>query len=291
MDEQNKILIEQLETFLKDEFSRNVLTGSIRVLEDEQNPIRAHLFALGIRVLFEHHLELLAPDDEVVKCSWFKPITQKGNPSRRQRALYTTQGGLSDNFLTENLDLEPKGLHASLTKTMDELGKRVHIRPSTTILSESQITGFATDILKELLNFFTTIADCHTALVEALEIYLFDEIDDAVVNGFFENVDRISTHHAIEGQQVDDITVVLIDSERIHLNITGSAYVELQWGSSSDFRNGDGAQMNEYFPYSCKAYAPVDDPTKLEIEEDPQLDTSSWENAKEIDFADIDTSY
>src|SRR5262245_39765803 len=90
---------ETLRSKLIDEFSQTVLTGALRTVADEGNPIRLNLFAAAVRELFGHTLHTLAPNERVVKCSWFKPEAE--GPTRRQRAKYATQGGLADEYVEE----------------------------------------------------------------------------------------------------------------------------------------------------------------------------------------------
>jgi Predicted pPIWI-associating nuclease len=65
-------LVERLHPLLPDAFSQTVLKGSIRALQDDSNPIRANLFALGMREMVRHVLEVKAPEEEVRQCRWFK---------------------------------------------------------------------------------------------------------------------------------------------------------------------------------------------------------------------------
>jgi hypothetical protein len=54
-----------------------------------------------MRELFGHTLHALAPDANVTKCEWFKRVPKTNGPTRRQRAKYATQGGLSDDYIDE----------------------------------------------------------------------------------------------------------------------------------------------------------------------------------------------
>jgi hypothetical protein len=63
--------------------------------------IRLNQFAAAMRELFGHTLHALAPDANVTKCEWFKRVPKTNGPTRRQRAKYATQGGLSDDYIDE----------------------------------------------------------------------------------------------------------------------------------------------------------------------------------------------
>ena len=102
--------IEALSEQLVDDFSKQVLIGALRVARDPENPIRLNLFSAAIRELFGHTLHVLAPSERVTGCSWYQPHPHTHGPTRRQRAKYATQGGLSDAFVAE-LGIDVEDLH------------------------------------------------------------------------------------------------------------------------------------------------------------------------------------
>jgi hypothetical protein len=52
-------------------------------------------------------------------------------PTRRQRAMYLSRGGLSDVFIRDTLGLDPTELHGDLKKAFDELSENTHNRRLT----------------------------------------------------------------------------------------------------------------------------------------------------------------
>jgi hypothetical protein len=71
-----------------DEFSRDVLDGARHALADTENPLRYNFFSTAIRILLEHIMDTLAPNDEVPRSKWFKPETASGRPTRGQRIVF-----------------------------------------------------------------------------------------------------------------------------------------------------------------------------------------------------------
>src|SRR5208283_5092883 len=123
------VLVERLAPMLPDDFSQKLLSGSLRVVWDDNNPIRVNLFALGIREMVRHVLAMKAPDDEVRDCGWFVAAMEKKKQNatpealkqidvvtRRDRMVYATQGGLADDLL-QGLDIDTEGMHDALVAT------------------------------------------------------------------------------------------------------------------------------------------------------------------------------
>ena len=70
----------------------------------------------------------------------------------------------------------------------------------------------------------------------------------------------------------------------------GTVSVTLQFGSNSDLRRGDGAELDDSFPFECLFDVPLDDPRDLSRAEVVSgVDTSSWygddwrDDGREID--------
>lgn len=70
-----------------------------------------------------------------------------------------------------------------------------------------------------------------------------------------------------------------MDHAEIQFIAYGSVGVQLQWGSNSDVRRGDGAVIQNSYPLTCKFISQVDSPEELEVVENSLcVDTSSWWN-------------
>src|SRR5438045_1362026 len=86
-----------------DEFSRSVIEGARRVLADGDNPLRLNFFSTAMRILLEHIMDTLSPNNEVIRSSWFQREREGGKPTRWQRIIFSIQGGLSETFVTQEL--------------------------------------------------------------------------------------------------------------------------------------------------------------------------------------------
>ncbi|TIP22597.1 MAG: hypothetical protein E5X92_08280 [Mesorhizobium sp.] len=71
-----------------------------------KNPIRGNLCAAALRELVSHILHAMAPDEKVLKCVWYSKQPDTNGPTRRQRATFIMQGGLSVEFVTNKLHLD-----------------------------------------------------------------------------------------------------------------------------------------------------------------------------------------
>jgi hypothetical protein len=273
----NERIVQELRTHLPDDFHRQLLDGSLQVLGQIDNPVRAHLFAAGLRELFGLSLETLAPDSMVRKCGWFKQMKDTAGPTRRQRALYATRGGLDDEFLRDELHLDPEDLHRGLGNAFAELHKRTHVRPETLMINSTEIEAFAKRAINALNEVFGSIRAFRKQLVDAIEEHLQREAMAALIRETILSLDELAGHHSIEAVYTDWMRVVDIDAETIRYEAGGTVDVELQWGSSSDFRNGDGAILSESFPFKCDTAAPASQPYNFYGElTNVTVDTGKW---------------
>jgi len=273
----NETLVNDLRGRLPDDFHRQLLDGSLHVLGQFDNPVRAHLFAAGLRELFGLSLETLGPDEMVSKCSWFEQMKDTAGPTRRQRALYATRGGLHNEFLRNELQIDPEELHEGLGKAFAELNKRTHVRPETLMVDPVEIETFAERAIGALDDVFESISALRKQLVEAIEQHLQREAMEALIHETIGSLDELAGHHSIEVVYTDRMHVLDIDAEIIRYEASGTIDVELRWGSGSDFRNDDGATLNENLPFRCETAAPVDQPYSFYSELTAVIvDTSKW---------------
>jgi hypothetical protein len=91
-----------LKTRAIDDFSRPCLEGARRALAAAANALRLNFFAMATRIMFEHMMDTLAPEEAVVRSEWYKPERENGKPTRGQRIIFAIQGELSEVFVTHS---------------------------------------------------------------------------------------------------------------------------------------------------------------------------------------------
>ena len=138
---------------LKTKFEKNLFRASLDALKNTGDPIRYNSFAFSLRELTRHVFARLAPDDRILKCSWYKNETQNKNAvTRKQRVLYAIKGGLSDDFINNELEIDLSPIAKELTSKIDELSKFTHIEEKTFAISSADGDKFAIEVLKSLDN-------------------------------------------------------------------------------------------------------------------------------------------
>ena len=97
-------------------------------------------------------------------------------------------------------------------------------------------------------------------------------------------VDELASHYSLEEVYVDRVVVHTIGVDTITYRATGSVAVVLQWGSNSDVRRGDGAELGQSFPFYCDLVLPLDEPWNLDLAETTYgVDTREWRDAMRPD--------
>jgi hypothetical protein len=250
---------ERLGPQLPDDFSRAVLSGSLRALSDDNNRIRVSLFALGIRELVRHVLEQMAPDDEVKRCKWFthahdnadKPSTRSGERvkvTRRDRMIYAIQGGIPDT-LFKKTGFDNKRAQDRLLSTIDGLNKHVHMQPEYLMTPAASIVGLVEEVFEVVFDFLEAVEEFRVQVREAVS----SSVNEEVFKAFFltvDNLDVLSTHTRVEAVQADDVLAVKLGASEVLFEVSGTVYVELIYGSGSDERSGNGARINDQYPFT-----------------------------------------
>jgi hypothetical protein len=215
--------LKDLQGRLMDEFSRTALYGSLKALEDLDNPLRAHFYATGIREILGHALHELAPDQDVKSCDWYSPISKDGRPTRAQRIQYLMRGGLRDGYIRNVLKLDPEIIQQAISDAFDQLNKYTHVRPGTLIRDEKKIDAFVEGSLSALDQFFTAVSAARKIIGDSL-IHL---IGDAVVKSVrmkarLEEIDELQGRNfQITECHITESVVEKIDASKVHYRIHG----------------------------------------------------------------------
>jgi hypothetical protein len=267
----NDAIVQSVRRRLPDDAHVRMFDGAVSALAGD-NKLRAQHFAVTVRELFGHVLSSRVSDDEVRKCSWYKQDEGANGPTRRQRALYLSRGGLSDDFIRNTLDLDPNEFHQDLGKAFKELSKYTHARPDTIPTEAAEIEEFADRAIRSFAEVFDVIDDVRREIEGRIELSLQDEAASVFIQETIENLNIIASHYTTEGVLFDEAGVLEIGSEFIRYRATGTVDVELQYGGKSD-----PVQIDQTFPFTCTMAAKVSDPFNfLGDMTTMEVDTSSW---------------
>jgi hypothetical protein len=269
-----------LKARMPDDFSQSCLEGARRAVADRDNPLRLNFFSTAMRTLFEHLMDTLAPNDSVMRCSWFKPEQVNGKPTRGQRIVYAIQGGFPEAFVATELLVDPGPLRKRLVASVDECGKRIHSRDYNAITDHDEQDALADTILSAFVSLLDALRDCRAAVLEPIAEALDEVALDTLLSETLGEVDELATHYYLQEVYVDHTEVHAIGPETITYQSTGSVDVILQYGSNSDVRNDMGAELEQSFPFTCHIEVPLSEPWNLELAETRYgVDVSEWRDA------------
>ena len=174
-----------------------------------------------------------------------------------------------------------------MANRVSELGKHIHAREHTVIRDHADQDALAAEIISCAQTYFDTATSARAAILAPIEEALDDAAVDALLAETILEIDELATHHSIEEVYVDRIVVHRLDASEIVYRARGTISVGLQWGSNSDVRRGDGAELDESFPFECDITLPIDEPWDLGYAStEYRVDTSEWTNAMAPDPGD-----
>lgn len=143
-----------------------------------------------------------------------------------------------------------------LLENNDTLSKYTHISPAV-FTHEAQGNSVAINLFNSLWKFFKTIVETREKLCNYFEQKIYDVIHDELALGYFEILENLATHTSVDGGEIETVDLISIDDKYLKFRVDGVAYVNLQYGSNSDLRRGDGYEYQESFPFSSIAYAKI----------------------------------
>jgi hypothetical protein len=259
------------------EFTRDVMRGTAMVLENGENPLRLNLFAVSIRIFLDHLMDALAPREQVEACRWFEFVAEQDKPTRKQRLAYGLHGGFTSAEVKELTGIDVDELLKEVVDAYGELNKHVHGREDTIVRDIREQDAIADDVLGALAGLMEAQRDCRSEIVDAIADSLQSETVQKFTTETVEKLDILATHHTVDWVGVDEQRVLNIDATHVEYEITGSLGVTLLYGSGSDRRSGEGAEMSDEFPISLRFRVPVEEPHNLALAEiTGEVDTSAW---------------
>ncbi|SLN56127.1 hypothetical protein [Oceanibacterium hippocampi] len=263
---------------LVDGFERELFQAALANLDAANNPLRFNNFSYAMRELVRHVLARLAPDEEVLNCSWYKNETENQNGiSRKQRVFYAVHGGLTRSYVQDELGLDLEDIHRTLRDTVNELSKYTHIQPAIFNVDDDKVLELVDETMSAVVYLFDIMDESRHLLLNALRYHIERSIFEAAVGETILSIDELASHHSIEIVFTDEVEVAEICSRFVTFLASGELVCELQWGSGGDQRRGDGAVSSESFPFTCVLKGPVQNPSAIQVDEHAlDVDTSSW---------------
>ena len=249
--------IEYIKKILTSQFELELFDAALYCLNDTTNRLRYNNFAYSIRELSRHFLNNLSPESNVKECSWFKVETENGKPTRSQRIIYAIQGGIGNEILEEwGFDIHE--LHEtikSVKNTIDALSKYTHINADVFNLNDFEIEQNSKTVLKEFSLFVKTIENYKERIKSFLDDHIEEHMLSSLLSTYFENVDCLAPHYTLNDSELLNYHISEITAQEIVVSVFGSLNVTLEYGSRQERLDGDGLDLEEWFPFETKIMA------------------------------------
>ncbi|MFC1510220.1 hypothetical protein ACFL49_00985 [Candidatus Omnitrophota bacterium] len=265
---------------LTDPFESELFKSVLANLDSQGNRLRFNNFCYSIRELLRLILHRHSPDEGRIKrCIWYEhkngDVSQK--ISRKDRARFAVQGGLSNDYLKERFNIDMKIVYRELIQSINELCKYTHIERETFNLDAKMIIEKEDEILKPFYDFLHSLEECTLLIVSSLHRGIHEAVIHECLRESIVALDELSSHSSVEEIWINDSQILSIDEENVKILVCGQLECGLQWGSNGDVRRGDGAVGSVSFPFTCELWACVADLDDLMVDEDSlHVDVSSW---------------
>lgn len=248
-------LEENLNPFFHDDFEKELFSAALKNLKS-RNPLAFNNFAYALRELIRHFLHRLAPDEEIIKCSWYKPISDQ-MLTRADRLKYIIHGGLGK-FILEKIYVYDRIQEAleTLTKKINLLSKFTHVNPDTFNLKHKDKILLSIECLSAVKEVVELINETRQSVFEMI----MEEIDDAlnmrVAMDYVDNIDELSSHTTVDEIFSEVHNGISITSDNIKIQVQGTIGCNLQYGSRSD----DGCEIYMSFPFNVPVTIKIKQP-------------------------------
>lgn len=267
-----KAIITELENYLDNAFEKKLFLASVNYLSNNTDPLRANSFCYSIREVFRHVFDRVAPNKNILKCSWFKVETSSGLPSRRQKYIYAVQGGLTPEFVEKELGVDVLDSWKPIRDSIDTLSKYTHVGHKTFDINDADVDKIASEALDSLRTIFYITSDTRNELHRSLEGHLGSELMNTFFMNSMEDIDILSQGSYVEQCNIDNYSISDIDDYQLVFEGDGTVDVSLNYG-----KRDDACEINTNFPFSFEGSSHVSKPFDVTIDaNDVAIDTRSW---------------
>lgn len=257
---------------LESDFERNLYIASLRNYASHGNPLRFHNFAFSIRELITHIINKKAPDEKVMKASWYVKDNDYKDVSRRQQLKYCAQIGISDEYLGQEIIEDIQESLREMAKNYLFLNKFTHISEKSLTPSPKVFFDNARSVIETATEIIETLENCRNELIYNLENKIRDAVQDTATSTEPEELSIIANHAYVNYAELEENNITSIDDEYIYIHASGLVNVTQEYGS-----HNDGVSLEEDYPFTLEMRSRLDSPERFEIlSEALNVDTSSW---------------
>lgn len=271
--------IKKLNSFLKDDFEKDLFFVSRKNLDAEYHSLTFNNFTYAMRELIRHLLHRSAPDEEIVQCSWYKfDSTSKSGITRRQRLQYMIHGGLGV-YLLQNLDLVQVINDAcdNLLSQQKRLDSFTHIGPNTFGISLVDSEKLAEECIKAVIEIISIIDQIKQAVFEKIEDTLDSHLLESTIFESCEEIEILANRAFIEELYAEGFDDIKILSNKVIFIVNGTANCHFEYGSRKEWNEGDGTVLKPSFPFQAKVSVIIQQPFGEEIiVHRVGINTDSW---------------
>ncbi len=137
-------------------------------------------------------MKRLAPDEEILKCSWYKNLIQdkENGITRSQRVKYSIQGGISDEYIIETLGIDVAELNRKWKETIDRLSKYTHVNPDSFNLPDEKVDEYSKSACECFELLFIQINESRKLILDKLSDNLLSRVFQEFINEYHKMVEE-----------------------------------------------------------------------------------------------------
>lgn len=275
----DKKYIEKLNSFLKDDFEKDLFLAARKNLDAEYHSLTFNNFAYAMRELIRHLLHRSAPDEEIRKCSWFKhDFTSKNGITRKHRLKYMIHGGLGA-YLIKKMDLETEINDAcsNLLSQQKVLDSFTHIEPETFAISLEECQKLAQECIEAVIRIVSIISQIKNEVFNKIEATLDSQLLESTIFESCVEIESLARRASIEELSTEGFEEIKILSNKVIFTVIGTANCHFEYGSRKEWREGDGTVLRPSFPFQAKVTVMIEQPFGAAISvHRVGINTDSW---------------
>lgn len=264
--------IKAFEKLLVTDFERKLFVASLRNYCTHGNSLRFHNFAFSMRELVLQVIARKAPNNDVMKASWYERESENFEVTRRQQLKYCAQGVLADSYLDEDILEDLNQSIKDYLKEFNFFNKYTHITEKHFHANPKKFYDDMKYIIQRSSEVVVEIDSMENIVFDSIRDTLQENIFDYIIHNFPSELDILASNVLVDSVSPEDLTFTYLAYDGFSVLVSGTVYVTQEYGKGEDF-----TELSEEYPFNVSIDLSVNDPTDITVDASGfKVDNSSW---------------
>lgn len=251
-----------------DEFSLDLFEEGCKFI-DSEGELNHCFFSLAMREMIRVVHSSICPDESVRESDFYSKTLNNQKVeiiTRKDRYYFALFGKKKKAEIPEILLNYANDRISLLLETIDKLSKFTHLTEENAYLDDGEKEEYFNNVIDIIYTYFKLLFETKLILERIIQDDIYEIIDNEFTQEVFEEVFELSSTQEHEEVSIEKYDLIAITDEYINYHVSGDSNYLFNYGSSGDFRRGDGYSTHGSVQFEADIFLSYDESYNLKSE-------------------------